>query len=208
MTGERRFVPIEQIEARAADDGTLIIEGYPIVYETYAMLWGFREIIHKGAATKALARSDELVLWDHASSMPMARRSNGTLHVDEDDHGVHIVANVSRTVWGREGHEAIKNGVIDKMSFAFDISSDRWTLDEVDGSKIETRHIDSFLELYDYSPVAYPAYKDTEVQARSRELAMRFKPDLGAPGDEAAAAAARDLTRVRIALAEITGGQS
>ncbi|MFW5777410.1 MAG: HK97 family phage prohead protease [Spirochaetota bacterium] len=208
MQGERRYMPISEIEIRAEDGGEPIIEGYPIVYETPAALWGFREIIHKGAATEVIKEADELVLWNHNSSQPMARRSNGTLVVTEDDHGVRIRADVSKTVWGRNGYEAIHNGLIDKMSFAFDVEPEgvRWTYDVVDGVRIETRHIDRFSELLDYSPVSYPAYKDTEVQARSKELAMRFRPDPGAPEDDQAAAAARDLLRVKVGLTEIMGG--
>jgi len=187
---ERRFIPIQTMETREEDGGRMIIEGYPIVYEVYAPLWGFREIIHRGAATEALKTADEMVLWDHESSQPMARRSNGTLEVKEDDHGVFISADVSGTVWGRNGYEAIKNKVIDKMSFAFDVDPDgaKWRIDEVEGVRIETREIVQFAQIYDYSPVSYPAYKQTIVDARSRELALRNKPEPGAPGEAGAAA--------------------
>ena len=187
---ERRYFPIQEMRAIEEDDGKLIIEGYPIVYEVYAPIWGFREIIRRGAATEALKTSDEMVLWDHESSQPMARRSNGTLEVKEDDRGVFIHADVSKTIWGRNGYEAIKNKVIDKMSFAFDVDPDgeKWRIDEVEGVRIETREIVQFAQIYDYSPVSYPAYKQTIVDARSRELALRNKPEPGAPGEAGAAA--------------------
>ncbi|HET6456947.1 MAG TPA: HK97 family phage prohead protease, partial [Armatimonadota bacterium] len=107
MEAERRIVPFEGQMRASGDDGSMIIEGYAIVYEKYAPLWGFREIIRPGAATEALKRSDELVLWDHESSQPMARRSAGTLEVSEDEKGVFIKADVSKTRWGRDGYEAI-----------------------------------------------------------------------------------------------------
>ena len=112
---ERRYLPFGQ-EMRAVDeDGKMIIEGYPIVYDVYADIWGFREIIRPGAATKALKTANELVLWDHESSKPMARRKNGTLEVKEDDHGVFIRADVSGTRWGRDGYESVKNGITEEM---------------------------------------------------------------------------------------------
>jgi len=186
---ERRYLPFAQ-EMRAVDeDGKMIIEGYPIVYEVYAPIWGFREIIRKGAATKALKEADELVLWDHESSQPMARRSAGTLEVKEDDHGVFIRADVSKTVWGRNGYESIKNKVTDRMSFAFDVKDDDWHTDEVEGVKIHTREIIEFANLYDYSPVSYPAYKQTSIDARELKLALRHRPEPEASGDEAGAAA-------------------
>ena len=190
QTIERRYIPIQEMRAKESDDGKMVIEGYPIVYEKYANLWWFKEIIRKGAATEALTRSDEVVLWDHESGRPMARKKNGTLEVSEDEKGVFIRADVSGTVWGRDGYEAIKNGVVDKMSFAFDIArgGDNWIWEDFDGVKIEVREITKFGEIYDYSPVTYPAYEDTEVNTRAKKLAERNRPDPEASGKAGAAA--------------------
>jgi len=151
MTKERRFIPIENMRAVKNDDGKMIIEGYPIVYNTYADLWGFREIIRPGASTEALKRSDEIVLWNHESGHPMARKSNGTLEVKEDEKGVFIRADVSKTRSGRDGYEAIENGITDKMSFAFDIANDgeNWIQEAVAGVHVRVREPTQFLELYD-----------------------------------------------------------
>jgi len=183
---ERRYLPIQEIRASKTDDGKMIIEGYPIVYEKYANIWGFKEIIRQGAATEALKRSDELVLWNHEVDQPMAARKNGTLEVREDDKGVFIRADVSKSVWGRDGYEAIENGIIDKMSFAFDIArgGDNWFWEEIDSIEFEIREIIKFQELYDYSPVSYPAYNDTEVVARSKALAMRNRTEPEASGKD------------------------
>ena len=207
---ERRFLPIQNMETREEEDGRLFIEGYPIVYDVYAPLWWFREIIRKGAATEALKTSDEMVLWDHESSQPMARRSNGSLEVKEDEKGIFIRADVSKSIWGRNGYEAIKNGIIDKMSFAFDVDLDgvRWSVDEVEGVKIETREILQFSHIYDYSPVSYPAYKQTIVSARCKELALRDRPEPEASGEAGAAAldvlkeAKANLQRIRESIQE------
>lgn len=188
MESERRYFPITGMRA-IEEDSKLIIEGYPIVYEQYAEIWGFKEIIRKGAATEALKRSSELVLWDHESGQPMAAKKNGTLEATEDEKGVFIRADVSKTVWGRQGHEAIKNGVIDKMSFAFDVEKERWFHEEVgeDKDEIEIREILEFATLYDYSPVSYPAYEGTQVEAHCKELAFRNKPKPEASGEASAA---------------------
>jgi len=181
---ERRIISFAgAMRALTGEDGAMIIEGYPIIYEVYAPLWGFREIIRKGAATEALKNADELVLWDHESSQPMARRSAGTLEAIEDEKGVFIRADVSKTIWGRNGYEAIQNEIINRMSFAFDVEEDKWSWEGEDDSRIETREILSFANLYDYSPVSYPAYKETVVMARCRDLALRHRPEPGAPGD-------------------------
>lgn len=175
---EQRFLPIGEMRATKTEKGEMIIEGYPIVYDKAADLWGFREIIRKGAATEALKTSDELALWDHQSDQPMAAKKNGTLEAKEDDKGVFIRADVSKTVWGRDGFEAIMNGVIDKMSFAFlvdDDGGDYWHSELIDGVKTDIREIIRFKVLYDYSPVAYPAYTETSVVARNIQIARSFR---------------------------------
>lgn len=194
---ERRFMPISVLEMRE-DDGAMIIEGYPIVYEVYAPIWGWREIIRRGAAGPALTRSDELVLWDHESSQPMARRSAGTLEVREDEKGVFIRADVSKTRWGRDGYESIRAGVTTQMSFAFDIAAEgqRWVTDEIAGVEVDTREITEFGQIYDYSPVSYPAYKQTIVDARSRRIAILSKPEPGAPGEGRATALWREQNEI------------
>lgn len=187
---ERRFMPISVLEIRDADDGAMLIEGYPIVYEVFASIWGFREVIRTGAAGQALKRSDEFVLWDHESAQPMARRSAGTLEVKEDEKGVFIRADVSKTRWGRDGYEAIKAGVTTQMSFAFDVAPDgqKWRVDEIEDVKIDTREITEFGQIYDYSPVSYPAYKQTIVNARSQRIAFAQRPKPRVLGDGGAVA--------------------
>jgi len=183
IQAERRFMPFVSEMRVISDDGAMVIEGYPIIYNVYAPLWGFREIIRPGAATEALKRSDELVLWDHESSQPMARHSAGTLEVKEEEKGVFIRADVSKTIWGRNGFEAIQNEVINKMSFAFDVEEDRWLWEGEGDNRIEIREILSFGTLYDYSPVSYPAYEETVVMARCKDLALRHRPEPGALGE-------------------------
>lgn len=187
-TRERRFVSLERVRAAVTNDGKMMIEGYPIVYEQVAELWGFREVISQGAARDAIAAGGEVVLWNHDDSQPMASREAGTLEVTEDSRGVRIRADVSRTKWGRDGYEAIRAGVVTKMSFAFTVDRDgeQWNGD--------LRRIVRFSAIHDYSPVTYPAYQGTEVSARA--LATRNRP----AGGPAVGSAAPRRRRARLAL--------
>lgn len=170
---ERRFI---ETEIRAAGEGDdLIVEGYPIVYDQETDLGYCRERIAKGAATEALKRSDEFVLFNHDSNVPLARRANGTLTVKEDDKGVFIRADLSKSSAGPRVYQDIKNGLINKMSFAFTCERDTW--DE------NLRTVESFAELFDYSPVTYPAYKQTEIVARSADEATRNRPEPSTEGE-------------------------
>ncbi|OHE63858.1 MAG: hypothetical protein A2001_01465 [Treponema sp. GWC1_61_84] len=198
MNAERRYLQMKELRFEKREDGAMILEGYPIVYEQPCVMYGcWKETIARGAARNALTRSNELVLWNHMSDQPMARRSNGTLTVTEDDHGVKIVADVSKTRWGRDGFEAVQTGTIDKMSFSFDIAprGQTWGTEKVDGIDIDVRVITEFGEIFDYSPVAYPAYEGTELQARSKELAYSGKPK-HEPAESQADEAASDRARI------------
>ena len=165
MEPERRFMDVKEL--RAVGD-EMIIEGYPIVYEKETIVgsW-FREKVSRGAAGPAFARSDEIVLYNHESSLPLARKSNGTLEVSEDDHGVKIRADLSKSNAGPGAYIDIKNGLITGMSFAFNVEREEWT-DGGDGA-LDLRDIKEFKEIFDYSPVTYPQYKQTEIQARSAD---------------------------------------
>lgn len=160
---ERRF---QTCELRAKDEaGKMIIEGYPIVYEQETNLGYCREKIARGAATEALQFSNEFVLFNHNADIPLARRANGTLEVMEDDKGVFIRADLSKSVAGPGVYADIKSGLIDKMSFAFTTEADSWDED--------LRTVEKFAELFDYSPVTYPAYKQTEIVARNKNEVFR-----------------------------------
>ena len=177
---QRRFIPCDPgtlEEIRAADGSTSYkIKGTPIIYNRETVLYeseSFRwtEIIESGAASDALLRAEQVLLWNHNSSMPMAARKNNTLTAREDSTGVHIEADAGGTVWGREGVEAIRAGLVDKMSFGFFVKpegvSEERTVEN--GKRICKRTIKKFDRIVDFSPVTYPAYQGTEVTARDAE---------------------------------------
>lgn len=193
---ERRFRTIDSKELRVTvEDEKMILEGYPIVYNQRTVLWpGMVEIIKPGAAKRALEKRTTKVYWNHDTSKPMAGFSNGTLEATEDEHGVFMRAEVQGTVWGREGYEAIKSGIVNQMSFAFkvDRGQDEWTSEEnEDGSVVDVRTIKEFELIPDFSPVCQPAYPTTEVYARSKELILRNRPEPEASGEGAPAGGER-----------------
>jgi HK97 family phage prohead protease len=174
---QRRYMPaaesgIQDIREEG-NESSYKITGTPIVYGRMAKLFEWddyevNEIIEAGAAAEALKNAEQVLLWNHNSAMPMAARKNNTLTVQEDDNGVHITADVSGTSWGRNGFEAIRSKLVDSMSFGFFIKRDGYTTarTEREGKTIITRTIHKIDRIIDFSPVTYPAYKDTEVTAR------------------------------------------
>lgn len=161
---ERRFMTVE---VRASDQ-EMIVEGRAIVYDKETDLGWFRESVAKGASTEALTRCDAFLLFNHDPNQPLARIKNGTLTASEDDEGVTIRADLSKSAMGPDVYKNVKSGLIDKMSFAFTVEEEKWVINE-DRKKTDLRVITKFRDLFDFSPVTYPAYKATELQARSAE---------------------------------------
>lgn len=173
---ERRYIDPIEVEFRASnDDGKMTVEGRPIIYESRTIIYpGFAEVIEKNAASEALNEKMAYLLWQHDPAQPMASYKNDTLQHTEDERGVRIVADCSQTTWGRDGYEAVRNGIITKMSFAFRVEDQEWEeIKNPDGSILNVRHIIKFEKIFDFSPVTFPAYNDTEIFKRAHE--MHFK---------------------------------
>jgi len=170
---------IREIRSEGGEE-SFKIKGTPVVYNRETVLYEseyvrISEIIESGAARNALLRAEQVLLWNHDSSKPMAARKNNTLAVKEDATGVHIEADAGGTVWGREGVEAIRAGLVDKMSFGFYLNEDGYTEERTaeNGKRIYKRIIKTFDRIIDFSPVTYPAFEDTSVSARDAESVMK-----------------------------------
>jgi len=128
-----------QVELRddAGDGGQLHFNGYATVYEqAYEMydFWGpYMEVVSAGAGATSLARADldvPLVL-QHAPLRRIARTTNGTLALAEDDHGLSVDA---PQLDPRDADVAyiapkLRAGLIDEMSFMFRITRGVWSPD-------------------------------------------------------------------------------
>ncbi|MCL2205708.1 MAG: HK97 family phage prohead protease [Treponema sp.] len=180
----RRSVPCGQgmIEEIRAEDGapSYRLKGTAIVYNRETVLYeneAFRwvEIIEAGAARDALLRAEQVLLWNHDAAKPMAARKNNTLTAREDSYGVHIEADAGGTSWGRDGIEAIRAGLVDKMSFGFYLSREGYTEERSveNGKRVYKRVIKKFNRIVDFSPVTYAAYQDTGVSLRDAESIIK-----------------------------------
>ncbi len=163
---EKRAVKVE-VRSRENDDGTRTLYGMPIVYEKKSEDLGFFETIKRGAAKKALRRSDVRVLYGHNSNtlLPLGRTAAGTARAYDTEEGVMVEVDLPDTQFAKDLQVSIDRGDVDQMSFAFDVLDDIWRT--VDGE--DHREITEIGELYDFSIVVYPAYQDTSVALRSLE---------------------------------------
>lgn len=146
------------------------VRGYAAVFDQLSVdMWGMQERIRPGAFRESLksAAHDILALWSHDPSKPLAARSAKTLDLREDDHGLAFEMDLSAGMsWVRDAYEAIRSGVIGKMSIGFSVVDDEWATE----GKKTIRSLKN-VDLYEVSPVAFPAYEGTEAEARSLKSA-------------------------------------
>jgi len=153
------------IELRAGKEGRTI-EGYAAIYNEETELWGFREMIETGAFDNANV-SDVRALFNHNPDMILARTSSGTLTVETDDKGLKYSFEAPNTTLGNDLLEMVRRGDISQSSFAFTIEAQQW--EERDGDDMPLRRITEVRDVFDVSPVTYPAYEKTTATARSLE---------------------------------------
>src|SRR5690625_414508 len=146
----------------------MTIEGYFAVFNTETELWpGAYEEVSPEAFDRTLS-TDIRALVNHDTMFVLGRNKSGTLELEVDSRGlwgrVKINPNDSDAV---NLYERVKRGDIDQCSFGFRILKEdtdfrddgtvKWTIREVD--------------LHEVSVVAFPAYEDTGIQARKKEVA-------------------------------------
>lgn len=144
------------------EDGRCFVEGYATTFDApYDLCDGMKECILSTALDGA-DMSDVIFLLNHEGQV-LARQRNNTLSVMRDDHGLLVRADLSGSQKGRDLYEAIKNGLIDRMSWAFTIADDGWEWN----SEERTSYITRIEKVYDVSAVSRPANEDTSISARS-----------------------------------------
>jgi HK97 family phage prohead protease len=204
MEMERRTFPVLELRAAAAEAETRPhITGHAAVFNSLSeMLWGFREIVAPGAFKDAIEKSDVRALVNHDANFVLGRKKSGTLKLWEDERGLAIDIDPPDTGWAKDLLVSIGRGDIDQMSFGFTVAEDRW--EEIEG---ETRRtIIRVDELFDVSPVTFPAYPETDTALRARfaERIEKLKAPVSQEDLSSAQKRGLDSFRRRLRLLELT----
>ena len=164
---ELRVLKSAELRIKRDDEELPKIEGYAAVFNKDSEDMGFIERIAPGAFKKALKSSDVRALFNHDSNIILGRVSSGTLELKEDKKGLMMTVTPPDTQLVRDMVlSPIERGDITQQSFGFTVKSDEWK--DIDG-KVPVRTITEVGELFDVSPVTFPAYPDTAVALRSLE---------------------------------------
>ncbi len=165
---ERRTVGFGEAEIRLADGEKPKLAGYAAKYNVWADIYGFRERIKAGAFDAALKTSDTRGLKNHDPNLLLGRESSGTLRLKSNSVGLRFEIDVPDTTTGKDTVEEVRRGDLSGCSFAFTVAEDDWKYFD---DKPAERTIVRIGALYDVGPVTYPAYEDTSVSVRAKEMA-------------------------------------
>lgn len=162
---QMRGVP-GSFKTRAEESGDMFISGYFAVFGSEYELWpGASESVDPHAFDEALD-DDIRCLINHDTRLVLGRNIAGTLQLRVEEKGlwgeVKINPNDQDAV---NVYERVKRGDVNQCSFGFDIVAEKfedrgdsvhWTIEAV--------------KLYEVSVVTFPAYEETGVEARKRQV--------------------------------------
>ena len=159
-----------EVRAEETENGHIIV-GRPIVYESKTDLGWFDEIIERGALDGADLTDVRFLVNHDLRKIPLARSrkntANSTMQLTVDYEGMAIRVNldIENNADSRSLYSAVQRGDITGMSFMFGISDEEW--ENLD-SDHPTRRIKAISTVVEVSAVTFPAYDDTEINARDK----------------------------------------
>lgn len=137
--------------------------------EAYASTWikkpdSYGDIVAEGAFKRTLA-----VRWNGGKGIPLlwAHQMDkldafiGIADAEEDEKGLHFIAEFDSTDEAQRVRELYKDGRLSKFSFAYDVLEDGWVTLE-DGTKAHELRV---LDLFEISCVCVPANDDAGLVA-------------------------------------------
>lgn len=164
-------------QVRQQDDDKYI-EGYFIRFNEETKLWkdAFEEV-DPGAVDDSLKNNDIRCLFNHDTSIVLGRTGNGTLELKKDSIGVFGRVKINpNDKQALDIYARIERGDINACSFGFNIINEE-IQNRDDGT---VKFILKKIDLHEVSPVTFPAYPTTSIQARKQDLAEHKKRKLEA----------------------------
>lgn len=166
---EMRQLRTAATDFKTREDGEeLLIEGYFAVFDSNYDIWpGASESIAQGAFSSSLEADDIRALTNHNTDLVLGRTRAGTLTLREDTHGLWGSIRINpKDTDAMNTRERVLRGDVSQCSIGFEIiredtefredGSVHWTIREV--------------KLYEVSVCTFPAYTETNVNARKRDL--------------------------------------
>ena len=155
-----------EFKTRSEDSGEKFIEGYFAVFNQETEIWqGYFEKIAPTAFDNSLKNNDIRCLFNHDSGFVLGRTASKTLELRTDSHGL----------WGRvkinpndtqamDVYARVERGDISGCSFGFETVSE-----EFEDRGNNYLYTETECNLHEVSICTFPAYTQTEIQARQKQ---------------------------------------
>jgi HK97 family phage prohead protease len=192
----------ESVRAENTEHGN-IITGRPILYNSRTNIGPFDEIIDSGALDGADLTDVRFLVNHDLSKIPLARsrRNNGSstmqLTPDSMGLGLWVELDTENNAEARALYSAVERGDLSGMSFLFSVDGETW--EDLD-SDHPTRHITKFGSIIEISAVTFPAYQQTEINARNAQALENARQALDSARQQRAASV--DTDEIELAKAK------
>jgi HK97 family phage prohead protease len=180
---ERRYLNISVRAGQNAEQKP-VIEGVAAVFNQETVIAGlFREIVRPGAFTNVLAKNPDVIgSPNHDWDIVLGRTTSNTLHLSQQTDGLHYAIDINPDDQEAMNFYArVKRGDVHQSSYAWTVlpEGEKWTFPE-DKNLLPLRELINIDQLYDVSPVTFPAYPTTSANVRSKlyEIAQ-IRPEDG-----------------------------
>lgn len=169
---ERRTVALVEFRLDEPEGMRPKMAGHAAVFDELSEeIFGFKEKIRPGAFARTIQQADVRALWNHDANFVLGRSKSGTLRLAEDARGLAVEIDPPKTQWARDLLVTMRRGDVDQMSFGFRVIRESW-----EGTAGEPVRVLEEVELFDVSPVTFPAYPQTDVSARSAAMQAALAP--------------------------------
>lgn len=175
MNREIRILALAELRAMGSVGDTADpprLEGYAANFNVFSTDPGlpFKESIRSGAFSRVISEQQDVrALFNHDPNIVLGRTVSKTLRLKQDDKGLFYSVDLPNTQQARDLHESVRRGDISGSSFSFAPVPGTvvWgeSRDE-SGEYVVTRELTD-VDVFDVSPVTYPAYESASVQARA-----------------------------------------
>ncbi len=165
---------VREVIFRSVEGGDgLTLEGYAAVFNDPADIvdqhGSYRETIQRGAFTRTISHRKPTLLFDHGNHPLIGTMPIGQINlIREDAKGLFIRARLSDNWLMQPVRDAVRDGAIHGMSIRADVVADDWSPNLTD--RVVERSVKE-LALKELGPVVFPAYENTSVSVRSRDIA-------------------------------------
>lgn len=159
------------IETREDEENRGILEGRAIVYDKVYNNGYFEETIERGALKNTNLKDVRFLVNHNTDMIPLARsrnnNENSTMQLIPDDEGlrVRIKLDIENNADAAALYSAVKRGDVSGMSFMFIVRGERWEDENTDHPK---RFINDIEIVFEVSAVTFPAYEETDINARCK----------------------------------------